>query len=411
MSESTPFELVSPHTPSGDQPEAISEILAGLRNGSRSQVLLGATGTGKTFTIAHVIAAHGRPTLVMSHNKTLAAQLYGELKSLFPHNAVEYFISYYDYYQPEAYVPSTDTYIEKDASINEDIERLRLRATSSLVEREDVIVVASVSSIYGLGNPADYRALMVHLAVGEEKPRKEILRSLVDIQYKRNDYLFERATFRVRGDTVEIFPAYDEQAIRVELWGDEVERISRFDPLTGEIITNLDRTAIYPASHYVTKRRTIEEMVPLVREELAEQLARFRADGKLLEAQRLEQRTNFDLEMMLEIGTCPGIENYSLYTSKRRTGERPACLLDYFPADFLAIIDESHASIPQINGMYKGDRSRKLTLIEHGFRLPSALDNRPLKFEEWKDMIGQSVFLSATPGDWELEQAGEGPGE
>ncbi|HSG08672.1 MAG TPA: DEAD/DEAH box helicase family protein, partial [Longimicrobiales bacterium] len=314
------FDLQSPHNPAGDQPRAIEELTEGLARGDKSQVLLGATGTGKTYTLAHVIKNHGRPTLVMSHNKTLAAQLYGELKSLFPHNAVEYFISYYDYYQPEAYVPSTDTFIEKDASINEDIERLRLRATSSLVEREDVIVVASVSSIYGLGNPADYRALMLHLKVGEERPRKDILRGLVDIQYKRNDYLFERGTFRVRGDTVEIFPAYDEQAIRVELWGDEIERITRFEPLTGEIITTLDRTSIYPASHYVTQRRTIDQMIPLIRQELAEQLARFRMAGKLLEAQRLEQRTNFDLEMMKEIGTCPGIENYSLYTSHRKPG-------------------------------------------------------------------------------------------
>jgi len=400
------FQLTSPHVPAGDQPRAIEELAEGLKRGDRSQVLLGATGTGKTFTIAHVIARHGRPTLVMSHNKTLAAQLYGELKALFPHNAVEYFISYYDYYQPEAYVPSTDTYIEKDASINEDIERLRLRATSSLVEREDVIVVASVSSIYGLGNPADYRALMLHLKVGDEKPRKEILRGLVDIQYKRNDVLFERGTFRVRGDTVEIYPAYDEQAIRVELWGDEIERISRFEPLTGDVIATLDRTAIYPASHYVTQRRTIDQMLPLIRDELSTQLARFRMDGKLLEAQRLEQRTHFDLEMMKEIGTCPGIENYSLYTSHRRSGERPACLLDYFPADFLMVVDESHASIPQINGMYNGDRSRKLTLIEHGFRLPSALDNRPLKFEEWEGMLEQVIYVSATPGDWELERAG-----
>ena len=300
------FQLVSPHEPAGDQPRAIQELGDGLARGDRHQVLLGATGTGKTFSVAQVIAEHGRPTLVMSHNKTLAAQLYGELKALFPHNAVEYFISYYDYYQPEAYVPATDTYIEKDASINEDIERLRLRATSSLMEREDVIVVASVSCIYGLGNPVDYRGLMLHLQVGEEKPRREILKGLVDIQYKRNDYLFERGTFRVRGDTVEVFPAYEEQAVRVELWGDEVERISRFDPLTGEIIASLERTAIYPASHYVTRRRTIEEMVPEIRNELSEQLARFRGDGRLLEAQRLEQRTNFDIEMMLEIGTCPG---------------------------------------------------------------------------------------------------------
>ncbi|MEQ8329563.1 MAG: excinuclease ABC subunit UvrB [Longimicrobiales bacterium] len=402
----TPFSLESPHEPAGDQPNAIEELTAGLARRDGAQVLLGATGTGKTYTVAHVVQNYGRPTLVMSHNKTLAAQLYGELKSLFPHNAVEYFVSYYDYYQPEAYVPSTDTYIEKDASINEDIERLRLRATSSLMERDDVIVVASVSSIYGLGNPADYRALMLHLSVGQEMPRKEILRSLVDIQYKRNDYLFERGTFRVRGDTVEIFPAYEEQAVRVELWGDEVERITRFDPLTGEIITQLERTAVYPASHYVTKRATIEQMVPAIREELKEQLERFRAAGKLLEAQRLEQRTNFDIEMMLEIGTCPGIENYSLYTSGRRPGDRPACLLDYFPDDLLVVVDESHVSIPQINGMYNGDRARKLTLIDHGFRLPSALDNRPLKFEEWRSVVDQVLYVSATPGDWELDQAG-----
>jgi excinuclease ABC subunit B len=402
----TAFQLVSPHRPAGDQPQAIAELTEGLARGDRHQVLLGATGTGKTFSVAHVIQNHGRPTLVMSHNKTLAAQLYGELKSLFPHNAVEYFISYYDYYQPEAYVPATDTYIEKDASINEDIERLRLRTTSSLMEREDVIVVASISSIYGLGNPIDYRSLMLHLVAGEERPRRLILKGLVDIQYKRNDYIFERGTFRVRGDTVEIFPAYEEQAIRIELWGDEVERISRFDPLTGEIIASLDRTAIYPASHYVTERRTIDEMVPEIRAELAEQLAKFRNEGRLLEAQRLEQRTNFDLEMMLEIGTCPGIENYSLYTSRRRPGDRPACLLDYFPADFLIVVDESHASIPQINGMYNGDRSRKLTLIEHGFRLPSALDNRPLKFEEWASLVPQAIYVSATPGEWEVRQAG-----
>jgi excinuclease ABC subunit B len=400
------FQLVSPHEPAGDQPQAIEELSEGLGRGDRHQVLLGATGTGKTFSIAHVIAKHGRPTLVMSHNKTLAAQLYGELKSLFPHNAVEYFISYYDYYQPEAYVPATDTYIEKDASINEDIERLRLRATSSLMEREDVIVVASVSSIYGLGNPIDYRGLMLHVQVGGESPRRSILKGLVDIQYKRNDYLFERGTFRVRGDTVEVFPAYEEQAVRIELWGDEVERISRFDPLTGEIIASLDRTAIYPASHYVTRRATIEEMVPEIRVELAEQLAKFRNEGRLLEAQRLEQRTSFDIEMMLEIGTCPGIENYSLYTSRRKPGDRPACLLDYFPGDFLIVVDESHASIPQINGMYNGDRSRKLTLIEHGFRLPSALDNRPLKFEEWASLVPQAIYVSATPGDWEIQKAG-----
>jgi excinuclease ABC subunit B len=400
------FDLVAPHQPAGDQPNAIRELTEGLARGDTHQVLLGATGTGKTFTIAHAIANYGRPTLVMSHNKTLAAQLYGELKAHFPHNAVEYFISYYDYYQPEAYVAATDTYIEKDASINEDIERLRLRATSSLMEREDVIVVASVSCIFGLGNPLDYRSLMLHVDVGGEHPRRDILRGLVAIQYKRNDYLFERGTFRVRGDTVEVFPAYDEQAVRIELWGDEVERISRFDPLTGEVIASLERTAIYPASHYVTRRSTIEGMIPAIRGELQDQLTKFRAEGRLLEAQRLEQRTNFDIEMMLEIGTCPGIENYSLYTSGRRPGERPACLLDYFPADFLTVVDESHASIPQINGMYNGDRSRKLTLIEHGFRLPSALDNRPLKFEEWVDVVPRAVYVSATPGDWEVGKAG-----
>ncbi|HCK60955.1 MAG TPA: excinuclease ABC subunit B [Gemmatimonadetes bacterium] len=400
------FQIVSSHEPAGDQPEAITELTAGLQRGDSNQVLLGATGTGKTFTIAHMIANYGRPTLVMSHNKTLAAQLYGELKALFPHNAVEYFISYYDYYQPEAYVAATDTFIEKDASINEDIERLRLRTTSSLMEREDVIVVASVSSIFGLGNPKDYRSLMLHITKDEEHSRKDILRGLVDIQYRRNDYLFERGTFRVRGDTVEVFPAYEEQAVRIELWGDEVERISRFDPLTGEIITPLDRTAIYPASHYVTRRTTIESMVPAIRTELDHQLRSFRIANKLLEAQRLEQRTKFDIEMMLEIGTCPGIENYSLYTSGRSTGERPACLIDYFPADFLTVLDESHVSIPQINGMHKGDRSRKEVLIEHGFRLPSALDNRPLTFDEWQEVVPKAVFVSATPGDWEIERTG-----
>ena len=399
------FEIRAPFEPKGDQPGAIEELVAGIGSGARFQTLLGATGTGKTLTIAHVIARCGRPALVMSHNKTLAAQLYGELKSLMPANAVEYFISYYDYYQPEAYVPATDTYIEKDASINEDIERLRLRATSSLIERRDVVVVASVSCIYGLGNPADYRGLMLHLGVGEEAPRQEILRGLVDILYKRNDISFERGTFRVRGDTVEVFPAYDEQAVRIELWGDEIERITRFDPFTGETIAALERTAVYPASHYVTRRRTIEEMEPLVREELAEQVDRFRAAGMLLEAQRIESRTNFDLEMMLEMGTCPGIENYSRYTSGRREGERPACLIDYFPEDFLLIVDESHVSVPQVHAMYKGDRSRKITLVEHGFRLPSAIDNRPLRFEEWESLLPQVVFVSATPGDYELERS------
>ena len=400
------FEIQAPFDPQGDQPGAIVELVEGLRSGARFQTLLGATGTGKTLTMAHVIAESKRPTLVMSHNKTLAAQLYGELKSLLPANAVEYFVSYYDYYQPEAYVPATDTYIEKDASINEDIERLRLRATSSLIERRDVVVVASVSCIYGLGNPVDYRGLMLHLEVGEEVPRQLILRGLVDILYRRNDIAFERGTFRVRGDTVEVFPAYEEQAIRIELWGDEVERITRFDPLTGETIASLGRTSIYPASHYVTRRRTIEEMAPLIRGEMAAQVEKFKVEGLLLEAQRIESRTNFDLEMMLEMGTCPGIENYSRYTSGREPGERPACLLDYFPEDFLLIVDESHVTIPQLHGMYKGDRSRKETLVQHGFRLPSAIDNRPLRFEEWRSLLKQVLFVSATPGDYELEQSG-----
>ncbi len=400
------FEIRAPFEPEGDQPSAIAELVEGLVGGARFQTLLGATGTGKTLTMAHVIAESKRPTLVMSHNKTLAAQLYGELKSLLPANAVEYFVSYYDYYQPEAYVPATDTYIEKDASINEDIERLRLRATSSLIERRDVVVVASVSCIYGLGNPIDYRGLMLHLEVGEEVPRQKILRGLVDILYKRNDIAFERGAFRVRGDTVEVFPAYEEQAIRIELWGDEIERITRFDPLTGESIAKLDRTSIYPASHYVTRQCTIDEMAPLIREEMGAQVERFKAAGLLLEAQRIESRTNFDLEMMLEMGTCPGIENYSRYTSGREPGERPACLLDFFPEDFLMIVDESHVTLPQLHGMYKGDRSRKETLVQHGFRLPSAIDNRPLRFEEWRSLLNQVVFVSATPGDYELEQSG-----
>jgi excinuclease ABC subunit B len=397
------FRIVAPYEPAGDQPRAIAELAEGLGRGDRFQTLLGATGTGKTLTMAHVIAAHGRPALVMSHNKTLAAQLYGEMKQLLPQNAVEYFVSYYDYYQPEAYVPSTDTFIEKDSSINEDLDRLRLRATSSLIEREDVVVVASVSCIYGLGNPRDYRGLMVEITAGESLPRQKLLRKLVEVQYKRNDMLLERGTFRVRGDTVEILPSYEEQGIRVEFWGDEVERISRFEPLTGDTIVTLERTAIYPASHYVTHRRTIEQAIPLIREELAAQLELYRSAGKLLEAQRLESRTNFDIEMMLEIGTCPGIENYSRYMSGRNPGERPACLLDYFPHDFLMIVDESHVTLPQIQGMHRGDRARKEVLVEHGFRLPSAIDNRPLTYEEWEGLLHQAVFVSATPADRELE--------
>ena len=400
------FELSSEFDPQGDQPTAIRELTEGLFRGDTSQTLMGATGTGKTFSIAHVIANYGRPTLIASHNKTLAAQLYGEMKALFPKNAVEYFISYYDYYQPEAYVPSTDTYIEKDSSINQDIERLRLRATSSLMERKDVIIVASVSCIYGLGNPFDYRSQMLHLHVGQKLERKEILRALVAILYKRNDYEFGPGTFRVRGDTVEIFPAYEEQAVRVELWGDQIDRITRFDPQTGSIVNSMDKSSIYPASHYVTPIEKIRRVAPRIREEMKQQVSTFKQSGRLLEAQRIESRTNFDLEMMIEIGTCPGIENYSLYMSGREVGERPSCLLDYFPEDFLLVVDESHVAVPQIHGMSKGDRSRKQTLVDHGVRLPSALDNRPLAFKEWESLIPQTIFVSATPGDWELMNSG-----
>ncbi|MEX2153515.1 MAG: excinuclease ABC subunit UvrB [Gemmatimonadaceae bacterium] len=397
------FDLQAPFQPAGDQPVAIKELSAGLLRGDRFQTLLGVTGSGKTMTVANVIREFGRPTLVLSHNKTLAAQLYGELKSFFPQNAVEYFISYYDYYQPEAYVPTTDTYIEKDASINDDIDRLRLRATSSLMEREDVIIVATVSAIYGLGDPQQYREQMVTIEKGQQVPRDAILRSLVSIQYHRNDLSFERGTFRVRGDTVEILPAYEEQGVRVELWGDEVERISKINPLTGETIAALERAAIYPAKHFVTQRPTLERAVKLIRAELTERLADLRSAGKLLEAQRLESRTNFDIEMMLEIGTCAGIENYSRHLSGRAEGERPACLFDYFPEDFLVVVDESHVTLPQVGGMFNGDRSRKLTLVEYGFRLPSALDNRPLMFDEFLALTPRALLVSATPGDLELQ--------
>src|SRR5687767_8808364 len=355
------------------------------------------------MTVANVIRAHSRPTLVLSHNKTLAAQLYGELKSFFPHNAVEYFISYYDYYQPEAYVPSTDTYIEKDASINEDIDRLRLRATSSLMEREDVIIVATVSAIYGLGDPVTYRETCVTLERGQHIARDEILRSLVRILYNRNDVSFDRGTFRVRGDTVEILPAYEEQGVRIEMWGDEIERISKINVLTGETIAVLEKAAIYPAKHFVTARPTLERAVGAIRAELADRLSELRGQGKLLEAQRLESRTNFDIEMMLEVGTCAGIENYARHLSQRQIGERPAVLFDYFPEDFLVVVDESHASLPQIGGMFNGDRARKLTLVEHGFRLPSALDNRPLMFDEFLTLTPRAIFVSATPADLELQ--------
>ena len=396
------FDLQAPFQPAGDQPKAIAELTAGLERGDRFQTLLGVTGSGKTMTMANVIRHHGRPTLVLSHNKTLAAQLYGELKSFFPHNAVEYFISYYDYYQPEAYVPTTDTYIEKDASINEDIDRLRLRATSSLMELEDVVIVATVSAIYGLGDPVSYREQMVTLTTGQKIDRDEILRSLVRIQYGRNDVSFERGTFRVRGDTVEVYPAYEEQGVRVEMWGNEIERISKINVLTGETIANLERAAVYPAKHFVTQRPTLERAVKLIQAELAGRLAELRAAGKLLEAQRLESRTNFDVEMMLEIGTCAGIENYSRFLAGRDAGERPACLFDYFPEDFLVVVDESHVTLPQIGGMFNGDRARKLTLVEYGFRLPSALDNRPLMFDEFLALTPRALFASATPSDLEL---------
>src|SRR5438270_7401895 len=396
------FDLQAPFAPAGDQPKAIAELTRGLERGDRFQTLLGVTGSGKTMTVANVIRNFGRPTLVLSHNKTLAAQLYGELRQFLPKNAVEYFVSYYDYYQPEAYVPSTDVYIEKDASINQDIESLRLRATSSLMEREDVVIVATVSAIYGLGDPVSYREQMVTLTKGQRIPRDEILRSLVKIQYSRNDVAFDRATFRVRGDTVEILPAYEEQGVRVEMWGDEIERISKIDPLTGDVIANLEKAAIYPAKHFVTSRPTIQRAVELIRAELAERLNELRTTGKLLEAQRLESRTNFDIEMMLEIGTCAGIENYSRHLSGRAAGERPACLFDYFPEDFLVVVDESHVTLPQVGGMFNGDRARKLTLVEYGFRLPSALDNRPLMFDEFLALTPRAVFVSATPSELEL---------
>jgi excinuclease ABC subunit B len=405
-SGATGFRLESPFEPAGDQPQAIAALERAFGAGERYQVLLGVTGSGKTMTVAHTIRRLGRPALVLSHNKTLAAQLYGELKSFFPGNAVEYFVSYYDYYQPEAYVPQTDTYIEKDASINQDIERLRLRSTSSLVERDDVVVVATVSAIYGLGDPVEYRQQMLRLARGDVVGRRPILERLVGIQYQRNDVAFESGTFRVRGDVVEVFPAYEEQAVRLELLGDTVERIVKIDPLTGRKVAELDRCAIYPATHFVTDRGNLERAIGLIREELAERLAVLKSAGKLLEAQRLESRTRFDVEMMLEVGTCHGIENYSRHISGRAAGERPACLMDFFPDDFLVIVDESHVTVPQVGAMYAGDRSRKETLVEYGFRLPSALDNRPLRYDEFLALAPRVLFLSATPGPEELRLSG-----
>ena len=399
-----PFKVEAPFTPTGDQPTAIQSLTEGIERGEWAQVLLGATGTGKTFTMAKVIEAVQKPTLIIAHNKTLAAQLCSEFKSFFPNNAVEYFVSYYDFYQPEAYIPSSDTYIEKDASINDEIDKLRHSATMSLFERRDVIIVASVSCIYGLGDPEDYSELVLSLRLGQTKSRDEILSKLVDIQYTRNDMNFIRGTFRVQGDTIEIFPAaYSERAIRVELFGDEIDRLVEVDALTGEVIAERKHVAVYPASHYVTTKEKMKIAVERIEAELDEQLAKLKAEDRLLEAQRLEQRTRYDVEMMQEMGYCSGIENYSRHMSERKAGEAPYTLIDYFPDDFLIMVDESHVTIPQVRAMYNGDRARKESLIEYGFRLPSALDNRPLKFDEFVERINQIVYVSATPGPYEME--------
>ncbi|KZR59991.1 excinuclease ABC subunit UvrB [Bacillus badius] len=398
------FEIVSKYSPQGDQPKAIAELVSGIKEGKKHQTLLGATGTGKTFTISNVIKEVNKPTLVIAHNKTLAGQLYSEFKEFFPNNAVEYFVSYYDYYQPEAYVPQTDTFIEKDASINDEIDKLRHSATSSLFERNDVIIIASVSCIYGLGSPEEYRDLVISLRAGMEIERNQLLRKLVDVQYERNDIDFKRGTFRVRGDVVEIFPASrDEHCIRVEFFGDEIDRIREVDALTGEIIGDREHVAIFPASHFVTREEKMRIAIGNIEQELEEQLAVLRAENKLLEAQRLEQRTRYDLEMMREMGFCSGIENYSRHLTLRPPGSTPYTLLDYFPDDFLIVVDESHVTLPQIRGMFNGDQARKQVLVDHGFRLPSAKDNRPLKFEEFEEHVRQIVYVSATPGPYEIE--------
>jgi len=396
------FKVVSKFEPAGDQPKAIKQLIEGLKKGYRYQTLLGVTGSGKTFTMAKVIEAIQKPTLVISHNKTLAAQLYREFKEFFPYNAVEYFVSYYDYYQPEAYVPEKDLYIEKDTSINEEIDRLRLKATSSIIERRDVIVVASVSCIYGLGSPEDYKEMLLLLHKGEVIDRDKILEKLIKIQYERNDFDFSRGTFRVRGDTIEVYPAYSEEAIRIEMFGDIVESIARIHPISNKVISVLERVAIYPAKHFVTPRPKIEQAIKSIKEELDEYYNYLKSKGKLVEAQRIWSRTNYDIEMLKEVGYCSGIENYSRHLSGRKPGERPATLLDYFDEDFLTFIDESHVTIPQLHGMYAGDRSRKETLVKYGFRLPSALDNRPLYFEEFMKLTHQIIFVSATPGEYEL---------
>ncbi len=400
------FQLESPFQPAGDQPQAIEALMQGVRDGLTDQVLMGVTGSGKTFTMANVIQQARRPALVMSHNKTLAAQLYAEFKEFFPHNAVRYFVSYYDYYQPEAYIPQRDIYIEKDASINQEIDRLRLAATSALVSRRDVILVASVSCIYGLGSPEDYRAMMVGLSAGQVIDRDNVLAKLVDIQYERNDVSLEPGKFRVRGDCVEIYPAYEQYAMRVEFWGDEVEQLSLINPTSGEVISREEQLFIYPAKHFVLPDERIAAAIGEIKAELNERLELFRKQGKLLEAQRLSARTRFDIEMMQEVGYCPGIENYSQPLSGRPPGSAPDTLFSFFPKDFLLFVDESHVSVPQVRGMFAGDQSRKITLVEHGFRLPSALDNRPMRFEEWEKKKTQAVYVSATPGPYELEKTG-----
>ncbi len=399
------FKLKSEFGPTGDQPAAIEQLTKGLKAGLREQTLLGVTGSGKTFSVANVIQNIQRPTLVLSHNKTLAAQLYTEFRNFFPENAVHYFVSYFDYYQPEAYIPRSDTYIEKDSQINEEIDRLRHAATDALLSRDDVIIVASVSCIYGIGSVEDYNGLSVDVKVGERKVRDKFLRHLTDIQYQRNDIDFHRSTFRVRGDVVDVFPAGEELAYRIEFFGDEIERITRIDPLTGEILAKLDAYKIFPGSHYVTPQEKLKVALGQIEHELAERLAKFKKEGKLLEAQRLEQRTRFDLEMLQETGFVKGIENYSRYLTNREPGEQPATLLDYFPDDYLMVIDESHMTIPQVRGMYNGDRARKEVLVEHGFRLPSALDNRPLTFTEFERHLNQTVYVSATPAEYELSRS------
>ncbi|MEG0924890.1 MAG: excinuclease ABC subunit UvrB, partial [Anaerovoracaceae bacterium] len=400
------FKLVSDYKMLGDQPEAVKKLTSGVLRGDKYQTLMGVTGSGKTFTMANVIEQVQKPTLIISHNKTLAAQLHGEFKEYFPDNAVEYFVSYYDYYQPEAYVPSTDTYIEKDSDINEEIEKLRHSATAALAERRDVIIVASVSCIYGLGSPFDYENQMLSLRPGMEKNRNDILRKLVDIQYNRNDLSFERGTFRVRGDVIDVFPAGSDKAIRIELFGDEIEAIKEMNPLTGEILGLRNHIAIFPASHYVTSKENMEKALVTIEKELQERVTWFKDRGKLLEAQRIEQRTRYDLEMLREIGTCKGIENYSRHINGLTPGTRPYTLIDYFPDDFLIMIDESHVMLPQLRAMYAGDRSRKSSLVDYGFRLPSALDNRPLQFPEFEELAKQTIYVSATPAQIERERAG-----